>query len=62
MQVRRNALGGRLNFDVYRKRRIIIRNDCQSGLYGSQTRGSRSATFLPDFDVAYQAHLRRYKG
>ena len=39
-QVRREALGGWINFDIYRRRRnvsgryIIVRNDCQSGLYG----------------------------
>ena len=46
-QVRREALGGWINFDIYRKRRnisgryIIIRNDCQSGLHGLY-KGSRS--------------------
>ena len=47
-QVRREALGAWINYDIYRKRRnvsgrfIIIRNDSQSGLYGLQ-KGSRSA-------------------
>ena len=47
VQVRREALGVWINFDIYRKRRnvsgrfVIIRNDCQSGLYGLH-KGSRS--------------------
>ena len=47
VQVRREALGGWINYDIYRKRRnvsgryVIIRNDCQSGLYGLH-KGSRS--------------------
>jgi len=47
VQVRREALGGWINFDLYRQKRdiggrhIIIRNDCQSGLLGLQ-KGSRS--------------------
>jgi hypothetical protein len=46
-QVRREALGAWINFDIYRRRRnisgryIIIRNDCQSGLFGLM-KGSRS--------------------
>ena len=46
-QVRREALGGWLNFELYQQERdisgrhIIIRNDCQSGLHGLQ-KGSRS--------------------
>jgi hypothetical protein len=46
-QVRREALGGWINFDIYQRRRnisgryIIIRNDCQSGLFGL-LKGSRS--------------------
>ena len=47
VQVRREALGGWMNLDLYQQRHsidgkhIIIRNDCQSGLYGLQ-KGSRS--------------------
>ena len=47
VQVRREALGGWINFDLYRQKRdiggrhIIIRNDYQSGLLGLQ-KGSRS--------------------
>jgi hypothetical protein len=46
-QVRRESLGGWINFDIYRKRRnisgryVFIRNDCQSGLYGLE-KGSKS--------------------
>ncbi len=47
VQVRREALGGWMNLDLYQQRHgidgkhIIIRNDCQSGLFGLQ-KGSRS--------------------
>jgi hypothetical protein len=47
VQVRREALGGWMNLDLYQKGRSIygkhniFRNDCQSGLFGLQ-KGSRS--------------------
>jgi hypothetical protein len=47
VQVRREGLGAWINLDLYRKRRdirckhIILRNYCQSGLFGLQ-KGSRS--------------------
>ena len=47
VQVRREALGGWMNLDLYQQqhgidgKHIIIRNDCESGLFGLQ-KGSRS--------------------
>ena len=46
-QVLREALGGWITFDIYRRRRnvsgryLIVQNDCQNGLYGLH-KGSRS--------------------